>query len=252
MSADATGPWTPARYAGREVLPDPKVDAIVAPYAAQVEALCAERLARAAVPLGRKRGESAVGNLVADAMRSQHDGVDVAIINSGALRADLPAGELGYCDVYAMFPFDQRMVEMELSGAELERILEFLTSGAHSMPQVSGVQLTVAAGEGVARDLDGDGTQAPWEQDRLLAATDTRGRPLDPAGKYRFLSTDYLTQRPGDADFVFGQIPEDRVTPLAEGVREAVVARLRTVETPLGRDGAWPLPIPSSPRIRIE
>jgi len=252
LARDAAGPWSPVSYAGREIAPDRQVDAILAPYVARVEALCAEPLAVAAVPLGRGSGESALGNLVADAMRSFRRGVDVAIINSGSLRADLAEGDLSYCDIYAMFPFDQRIVEMEVSGAELERILEYLTSGAHSMPQVSGALLTVAADGGTARDLDGDGEEADWERDRLLTVTDDRGLPFDPSGTYRFLSTDYITQRPGDAEFVFGQIPDQRTTPLSDGVRDAIVAKLRTVETPLGEGGQWPLPRRTSPRISID
>ncbi len=229
--------------------PDPAVDAILAPYVTQIESICAEPLATAAAPLTRAGDESAVGNLVADAMRASREGIDVAVINSGSIRADLPAGELSYCDLYATFPFDPRLVEFQLSGEELERILEFLTSGAHSMPQVSGVRLTVDAGGGQARDLDGDGLTADWERDRLLAVTDERGLPLDPAGSYRFLSTDYVTQRPGDAEFVFGQIPPARVTATTASVRDAIVERLRVADEPLGQDGGWPSPDPSAPRI---
>jgi 5'-nucleotidase len=247
VSRSRTRVEAPVPLAGLES--DPAVAAILAPYVAQIESLCAEPLAIAVGPLTRGRDESAVGNLVADAMRASREDVDVTVINSGSIRADLPAGELSYCDVYAAFPFDPRMVEYQVSGEELEGFLEFLTSGAHSMPQVSGVRLTVDAGGGLARDLDGDGEKQDWERDRLLTVTDERGLPLDPAGSYRFLSTDYVTQRPGDAEYVFGRIPEARVTATGAGVRDAIVERLRLADGPLGADGGWPLLDPSAPRI---
>ena len=251
LSPDAAGPWTPARYADRELRPDLEVERLLAPYVAELETLCSEPLATAAVPLVRSSGESALGNLVADAMRAHGEGADVAVINSGSLRAELPAGDLSYCDVYALFPFDSRMVTLEVTGAELERILEFLVSGAHSMPQLSGVRLAVTGGEGVARDLDGDGAQATWERDRLATVTDTNGQPIQPDATYRFVATDYITGRPGDAEFVFGQIPSERTSAPTGPAREAIVELLRSRAEPLALDGGWPLPDPAAPRISI-
>jgi len=242
-------PWTRAMFAGEEVFPDPQVDALLAPYLAEVEALCAEPLATAAVPIGRARGESAAGNLVADAMRASRGGVDVAIINSGSLRQDMAAGEIGLCDVLAMFPFDPAMVELQVTAAELESILEFLTSGAHSPPQVSGLRLVLDAGPGEARDLDGDGDSQTWERDRLLTVLDGQGRPLAADRTYRLLLTDYIVARPGDAQFVFGRIPPERITPLDDRVRDALLTTLQAHPRPLGQDGGWPLPDPFHPRI---
>jgi 5'-nucleotidase len=234
------------------VAPDPAIGPLLAPYLAEVEAICAEPLATASVPLSRSRGaESALGNLVADAMRAWGE-ADVAIINSGSLRADLAAGPVSYCDVYGLFPFDSRFVVLEVTGAELERILEFLSSGAHSMPQVSGLRLAVHAGDGAARDLDGDGAMADWERDRLVRFTDEAGQPLDAEASYRFVATDYIVGRPGDAEFVFGQIPAERTTASDDRIREAIAEHLGTVATPLGTDGGWPLPDPDDPRVRYE
>ena len=249
LTPDAEGPWGPATYGDHVVVPDPRVDAILAPYLAQVEAICAEPLAVAAVPIGRGEGESAAGNLVTDAMRASRDDVHFAIVNSGALRADMAAGPISLCDVVGMYPFDARMVELETTGAELESILEFLTSGAHSLPQVSGMRLVIDGGAGTARDLDGDGESQPWERDRLLAVSDEQGLPLASDAIYRLLINDYLIERPGDAQFVFGQVPSSRVTPLPDLVRDAILASLRAQPQPLGSAGGWPLPKRDHPRI---
>ena len=249
LSPDAEGPWAPARYAGHAVPPDPAVGSILAPYVAQVEAICADPLAVAAVPIGRGDGESAAGNLVTDAMRASRDDVQVAIINSGALRADIPPGRIGLCEVAALYPFDARMVELELRGTELESILEFLTSGAHSLPQVSGLRLVIDEGSGVARDLDGDGEQQAWERDRLLSVSDDQGLPLAAETTYRLLINDYVVERSGDARFVFGRIPPARVKSLPHLVRDAILTFLQAYPQPLGQDGGWPLPQRDHPRI---
>lgn len=252
LDPGAEGPWSDATYAGFPVRPDPEVDTLLAPYLDQVSAICAQRLTTAAVPIGGGGGESAAGNLVVDAMRAHVVGSHVAVVNSGALRAVIPEGEVSFCDVYSLFPFDNRFVELRLTGAELERFLEVSTSGAGSMPQISGFRLTVEDGPGVARDLDGDGEQERWEIDRLLAAVDDAGRPVDAEGSYTLLLSDYLFKRPGDMQFVLGAIPGDRISIREDRIRDAIVDLLTGREQPLGADGGWPLPQPDSPRISFE
>ena len=41
----------------------------------------------------------------------------------GGIRADLPQGDLTYGAVYEMFPFDNVVVKLDLSGAELREVL---------------------------------------------------------------------------------------------------------------------------------
>ena len=252
LDPGAAGPWTPATYGGRSVVPDAKVDTLLAPYLDQVEAICAQRLTAAAVDIGPGRGESAAGNLVADAMRAHAVGSHVALVNKGALRATLAEGDVSYCDVYAMFPFDNRFVLLDLTGAELEQLLEISTSGAGSFPHISGFRLTVEDGPGVTRDLDGNGDSERWETDRLLAAVDDAGRALDPEARYQLLLSDYMYGRPGHDQFVLGAIPAERVEISDERIRDAIVELLTGREEPLGGDGGWPLPQPGRARIELQ
>jgi 2',3'-cyclic-nucleotide 2'-phosphodiesterase (5'-nucleotidase family) len=234
------------------VVPDAQVDTLLAPYLDQVEAICAQRLTRAAVEIGPGRGESAAGNLVADAMRAHAVGSNVALVNKGALRATLAEGDVSYCDVYAMFPFDNRFVILDLTGAELEQLLEISTSGAGSFPHISGFRLKVEDGPGVTRDLDGDGESDRWETDRLLAAVDDAGRALDPEARYQLLLSDYMYGRPGHDQFVLGAIPAERVEISDARIRDAIVDLLSGREEALGDDGGWPLPQPGRARIELQ
>jgi len=71
--------------------------------------------------------ESTLGNLFTDALLAESD-VDIVIHNvAGGLRQNLPAGELTFGDVYQLSPFENRLVILNLSGADL-RILNL--SGA--------------------------------------------------------------------------------------------------------------------------
>jgi 2',3'-cyclic-nucleotide 2'-phosphodiesterase (5'-nucleotidase family) len=71
--------------------------------------------------------ESAMGNLVADAMRAKYPGIDAAFTNSGGLRADLryspPAageqvGEITWGEMFAVLPFGNRTVIETLTGGD--------------------------------------------------------------------------------------------------------------------------------------
>ena len=67
--------------------------------------------------------ESPLSNLFTTAILDSVDG-DVAIHNvTGGIRATLPEGPLTYASVFEMFPFDNRVIVLDLSGAELRRII---------------------------------------------------------------------------------------------------------------------------------
>ena len=248
----AEGPWSPATYRGRSVPPDPQVDAILAPYIEQVTDRCAETLAVAEVPITRRGTPSAAGILVVDAMRAHFPDTDLAMLNMGALRDELPAGELSYCDIYALFPFDNRFVELTLDGDRMTRLLEVATSGARSVPLISGVEIVVLKDGGEPRDLDGDGCRDAWETDRLVSAVDAEGSEIDPDRTYRVVLPDFLFNRTDDFQPLFADLPQDRQQLHSDKIREAVVTYLRENDKPLGADGGWPVPQSERPRIRFQ
>jgi 5'-nucleotidase len=126
MPATAGTAREPASYEGRAVLPDPAIEAAMAPALARVRALQATPLGVVLdTPIERSGGpESALGNLFADAERERMN-ADVAINNNvrGGLRADLPAGPLTFGRLYDVFPFDNRLVTLTISGADLRALL---------------------------------------------------------------------------------------------------------------------------------
>ena len=93
-------------------------------------AFISSRRQRSACPLMSRFVESAtlgspLGNLFADALRDAVPGADVAVVNNAArgLRADLPDGPITFGRLYDVFPFDNRVVRITLTGAELGRWL---------------------------------------------------------------------------------------------------------------------------------
>jgi 5'-nucleotidase len=68
-------------------------------------------------------GESALGNLIADAQRAAMQG-DVALMNQGGIRSELRAGEQTWGALFAVQPFSNTLTAMQLTGAQLLRALE--------------------------------------------------------------------------------------------------------------------------------
>jgi 5'-nucleotidase len=121
-----TGVRPPAVYEGAPVEPDAAIEATLAPAIARVAALKAEPLGVVAASVVSIRGEveSPLGNLFTDAMLAGSGGADLAINNTdGGLRADLPAGPVTYGRLFEVFPFDNQLVRLTLTGRDLERVL---------------------------------------------------------------------------------------------------------------------------------
>lgn len=87
--------------------------------------------------------ESALGNLMTDALLDEIDG-DVAIHNvSGGIRATLPAGELTFGAVYEMFPFDNHAVVLQLTGEQLRNVIVAQASKSRRRAGISGMRVDV-------------------------------------------------------------------------------------------------------------
>ena len=67
--------------------------------------------------------ESPLANLMTDALRERVGG-DIAIHNvAGGIRSILPQGELTFGSVYEMFPFDNQVVVLDLTGRQVREII---------------------------------------------------------------------------------------------------------------------------------
>jgi 5'-nucleotidase len=115
-----------AIYEGTAVVADPAIAAILDPAVAVVRDAKARPLGVVLDTPIRRAGaiESPLGNLFADVYRQSVPGADVAINNTdGGLRADLPAGPLTYGSLFEVMPFDNTVVALHLTGAELRRVI---------------------------------------------------------------------------------------------------------------------------------
>jgi 5'-nucleotidase len=167
-------------YEGRPVVPSAKVAAAIEPELKRVRALRAERLGITAItPIARAPGaESALGNLYADALRAVVADADVALSygpGRGGLRADLPAAPLTFGDVYDVFPFDNRVARVEITGAQLARMLSDqlpqLRDGRRGLLSISGIRVMATCGDdGLDLRLQRDSGAEVLPTDKVVVA----------------------------------------------------------------------------------
>jgi 5'-nucleotidase len=98
--------------------------ALAAPLANRVIGRSTAAILRAQEP----DGESAAGNLIADAQLAASSGADTgsavaAFMNPGGVRADFPAGDITYGAAFAVQPFGNNLTTVTLTGAQLWTVL---------------------------------------------------------------------------------------------------------------------------------
>jgi 5'-nucleotidase len=127
---------------------------------------------------------SAMGNLLTDALRD-YTRADVALMNRGGIRADLQQGPITRRDVFEVMPFDNSIVVLKLTGAELTALVRNAVEGkAHSGIEVSGLTLEIKT------DAGGD--------KRSLTGVRVGAEPVDPAKVYRVAMNSFMADG-GDA-----------------------------------------------------
>jgi len=104
-------------------------------------------------------GDSPLGNLVTDAMRARR-GVetDFALTNSLGIRADLPKGPIAVGKIYEIFPFENSIMTMYMSGPELQRLFDYAAGrtaayGCKTQIQISGAQAVLDCTRGRTKYL---------------------------------------------------------------------------------------------------
>ena len=88
-------------------------------------------------------GESALGNLIADAQRTVM-GTDFAFMNPGGIRADILAGQVTWGELFTVQPFSNYLIKMDLTGKQIYDLLnqQWINQPYPRILQVSGLTYT--------------------------------------------------------------------------------------------------------------
>lgn len=208
---------------GPGLSPDSEVAALVAAAADTVAPLVERVIGTAATDITRAEstaGESALGNLIADAQRAAM-GTEIALMNPGGIRADIAAGEVTWGELFTVQPFGNDLVRMTLTGTQLVALLD-----------------QQWAGQPFARIMKPSGLSYAWRENGPGFADNrvdpasilVNGSPLDPLASYSVTVNSFLAGG-GDNFSVLTQGTERVIGPID---LDALIAHIESLPQPFG------------------
>ncbi len=160
--------------------------------------------------------ETNLGDLCADAYLNVM-GADVAFVNGGGVRADIPAGDITFGQIVSVHPFGNVACLAEVSG---QQILDALELGSSALPgelggflQVAGLTYSVNTAVPSSVVLNDQSEFVEVSGERRVFDVCVGGEPIDPAKTYKLASHNYMLKSCGDGYTMFGT---DKINLLAD------------------------------------
>ncbi len=186
-----------------DVAPDKAATALLTPYKVKVDSIMTPLIGTSEKDMIAKRPESLLSNLIADMLWKYTNSLpdqkaDVAVINVGGLRSNLPQGDILFGTVYEILPFENSLCIVSLRGDDLKSLFKDMAKvGGEG---VSNVKLLIS------KAVDGE----------LLSAT-VGGEEIDDNKVYTVATLDYLAE--GNDGLVSFKKAEKRVCPEGMTIR---------------------------------
>ncbi len=195
------------------------------PYSAKVRAL--------EVVIGKLEGElskssigaGTLGNFVTDGIRAYSSTrlgkpVLLAVTNAGGLRKNIIApGDLRAADIFELLPFENALIEIDLTGEQLRKLLSVVTAGRDAQ---SGARIKYRINE----------ENRPQLVSAALIDQGGREIPIDPQATYTIVTIDYLYKL-GSGSYSILQEGKN-VRPVGVTIRDAIMEYVKA-ETAAGR-----------------
>ena len=166
---------------------NPQLTALIASYKTRMEAEIRDTVGVAAQTLRKGFPQSLLSNFTADAMQQMAEQlwgkVDFSVMNMGGLRSTLNQGAITVGNVYEIYPFENRLVLLELSGKDVKVFFDFVAS---------------QGGQGLS------GTVNLVVKKNKVESLKIDGKPLNKNKTYRIATIDYLAEG-NDGMVVFQQ-----------------------------------------------
>ncbi len=128
IDGDTAGTVFPYGYKALAPVIDQAINNIVNDAKTEVGPVASQKLGEADTDLtifmaDSPWGESLAGNWVCDVLKAKVD-ADFAFINKGAMRIDIPRGDITMGTMYTFMPFDNTIMTADLTGAQIKTLLE--------------------------------------------------------------------------------------------------------------------------------
>lgn len=170
-------------------------------------------------------GAGSLGNFVADSMLSRASRkpgrqIVLSVTNNGGLRRSaIPAGEVKARDIFELMPFENALVEVDLNGEQLLRLLHIVLTGNHAQ---SGARIKYLLN--------------PPSKPEVIKATLTSKSGVEesirPQAVYTVVTTDYLVKIASGEFAIFQE--GKNIRPLGITLRDSIIDYIKA-ETAAGR-----------------
>lgn len=200
---------------------DPELEKMVAEETAEIEATMQEVVAVTDFELygeaapGNRTEETTMGDLAADAIcwqvtQAVGSAPDAVVLNGGAIRASIKAGEIKLLDIHNVFPFNNQLCTIEVTGAQLLEALEAATQSSPdpmgAFPQVYGIKYTLDTTVPYEKGELYPGTtyNAPAAPGTRITIHEVAGKEFDPEATYTIATNEFVATG-GDTYYCFAE-----------------------------------------------
>ncbi len=181
----------------KNIADDPVVAQKLTELAAPLASLKTQKVGNTTVDLEGdarvvRNKESNLGDLIADAMlfSTTNDKTQIALMNGGGIRASVKAGDVTNADVLLVLPFGNRLVQFDVTGADLLAALENGVSQVNADPGQSGGRFPQVGGLKFSADLSKPVSSRIT--DVQIGSAQSGFKPLDKAATYRVVTNDFV------------------------------------------------------------
>lgn len=202
---------------------DDAIEKLLAPYSGKVRALNVV-IGKLEQPLKKEPvGAGSLGNFVADGIRAYaktkfDKPIALTIMNAGGLRKnDIAAGELRATDIFELLPFENALVAVDVTGADLLKVLPAVVRDAQS---------------GARLQFKWNDQNRPEFISGKLVDENGREHEIEPTKIYTIVTIDYLIKLGSGSYAIFQEAKN--TTPLNITLRESIMEYVKS-ETAAGR-----------------
>ncbi|MGP1587625.1 MAG: bifunctional metallophosphatase/5'-nucleotidase [Treponemataceae bacterium] len=157
-----------------------------------------------------RKQECPLANLITDAYKNIMQS-DIAIVNGGTIRSNIPAGKISYKNFFNILPFSNEIITIEASGRQILDALEF---SAKDIPnefggflQVSGLKYTIDSSIKTPIITDENGMLKKIEGKRriknVMVFDNNKYISIIPEKKYIVAGPSFIFENGGDGNTVF-------------------------------------------------
>jgi 2',3'-cyclic-nucleotide 2'-phosphodiesterase (5'-nucleotidase family) len=177
------------------IVPEKQIDSFIQPYYYRINTVLDSVLAYAPRMLSKDDGpyNTSAGNFMADMILEQANPifksrtgkeVDFVLFNHGGIRSIISKGKVSARTAYEVMPFENGITVVELNGASVEELANFLIKSGRAHP-ISGIQIVI-------------------DKNDRLKMIKVQGKPFDKDRNYYVATSSYLVTGGDDMRFFKG------------------------------------------------